>query len=150
MYLIYLYIVEQCYFMEITFFYSVLSSSDEAMTLCLLGVPNSMACHDLLAFTAPCHAEIAHIRILRDSSPNQYMALLTFRNHAAAREFYVTFNGAPFNSLEPDSLCRAVWVSKVEWAQDGVPPPGHTELPICPVCLGKKNIFKVNISIFCV
>lgn len=37
-----------------------------------------MTCHDLLAFTAPCHADIAHIRVLRDSSPNQYMALLTY------------------------------------------------------------------------
>lgn len=126
-----------------TYFYSVLSSTEEASTLCLLGVPNSMTCHDLLAFTAPCHAEIAHIRVLRDSSPNQYMALLTFRNNAAAREFYITFNGAPFNSLEPDSLCRAVWVSKVEWAHDGLPPSGHTELPICPVCLG---IFSLKIQ----
>lgn len=111
-----------------------------------------MTCHDLLAFTAPCHAEIAHIRVLRDSSPNQYMALLTFRSHDAAREFYITFNGAPFNSLEPDYLCRAVWVSKVEWAQDGLPPPGHTELPICPVCLGiiykKKTSEQENIR-FC-
>lgn len=55
---------------------SVLSSCKEANTLCLLGVPASMTCHDLLAFTAPCHAEIAHIRVLRDSLPNQYMALL--------------------------------------------------------------------------
>ncbi|XP_018335141.1 BRCA1-associated protein, partial [Agrilus planipennis] len=113
----------------------VLSSSEEALTLCLLGVPTSMTCHDLLAFTAPCHAEIAHIRVLRDSTPNQYMALLTFRNHDAANEFYETFNGAPFNSLEPDSICRAVWVSRVEWAHDDLPPPGHTELPTCPVCL---------------
>lgn len=52
-------------------------------------------------------------------------------------EFYLTFNGAPFSSLEPDGICRIVWVSKVEWAHDGVPPPGHTELPTCPVCLGK-------------
>jgi BRCA1-associated protein len=55
----------------------VLSDRKEAVTLCLLGVPTSMTCHDLLAFTAPCHADIAHIRVLRDSLPNQYMALLT-------------------------------------------------------------------------
>ncbi|XP_018562105.1 BRCA1-associated protein isoform X2 [Anoplophora glabripennis] len=117
----------------------VLSSRKEALTLCLLGVPTSMTCHDLLAFTAPCHADISHIRVLRDSSPNQYMALLTFRNHDAAMEFYLTFNGAPFSSLDPDSICRIVWVSKVEWAHDGLPPPGHTELPICPVCLERMD-----------
>ncbi|XP_023012305.2 BRCA1-associated protein [Leptinotarsa decemlineata] len=117
----------------------VLSSRKEALTLCLLGVPTTMTCHDLLAFTAPCHCDISHIRVLRDSMPNQYMALLTFRNHDAAMEFYLTFNGAPFSSLEPDSICRIVWVSNVEWAHDGLPPPGHTELPICPVCLERMD-----------
>ncbi|KAK5637995.1 hypothetical protein RI129_012290 [Pyrocoelia pectoralis] len=117
----------------------MLSSREEALMLCLLGVPTSMTCHDLLAFTAPCHAEIAHIRVLRDSSPNQYMTLLTFRNYPAAKEFYETFNGAPFNSLEPDGLCRIVWVSRVEWAHNGLPPPGHTELPTCPVCLERMD-----------
>lgn len=47
-------------------------------------------------------------------------------------EFYKTFNGAPYNSLEPDSLCHAVWVSNVDWSLDDLPPPGHTELPTCP------------------
>ncbi|KAJ8933764.1 hypothetical protein NQ314_013797 [Rhamnusium bicolor] len=98
---------------------SVLSSRKEALTLCLLGVPTSMTCHDLLAFTAPCHADISHIRVLRDSLPNQYMALLT--------------------SLEPDGICRIVWVSNVEWAHNGLAPPGHTELPICPVCLERMD-----------
>lgn len=117
----------------------VLSSKDEALTLCLLGVPNSMTCHDLLGFTAPCHSEISHIRVLRDNLPNQYMALLTFRTHSSAREFYETFNGAPFNSLEPEILCRAVWVSRVECGHDDIPPHGHTELPICPVCLERMD-----------
>lgn len=116
-----------------------LTSSDEALTLCLIGVPNAMACNDLLVFTAPCHSEIAHIRVIRDSMPNQYMALLTFRQNSSAREFYDTFNGAPFNSLEPDVLCRIVWVSQVEWAHDDLPPPGHTELPTCPVCLERMD-----------
>lgn len=62
-----------------------------------------------------------------------------FRIHEAAHEFYETFNGVPFNSLEPDSLCRIVWVSRVEWAHNGLPPPGHTELPICPVCLERMD-----------
>ncbi|KAF5284146.1 hypothetical protein FQR65_LT00146 [Abscondita terminalis] len=116
-----------------------LSKREEVLTLCLLGVPNSMTCHDLLAFTAPCHGEIAHIRVIRDSSPNQYMALLIFRSYMSAKEFYETFNGVPFNSLEPDTTCRIVWVSRVEWANNGLPPPGHTELPTCPVCLERMD-----------
>lgn len=55
-----------------------------------------------------------------------------FRSNAAALEFYQTYNGAAYNSLEPDSLCHAVWVSEIERGEDGVPPMGHTELPTCP------------------
>lgn len=116
-----------------------LTSRKEALILCILGVPASVTCHDLLTFTAPCHEDISHIRVLRDSVPNQYMALLNFRSNESATEFYKTFNGLPFNSLEPDSLCRIVWVSNVEWATDSIPPPGHTELPICPVCLERMD-----------
>ncbi|XP_050302453.1 BRCA1-associated protein [Anthonomus grandis grandis] len=117
----------------------VLTSRKDALTLCLLGVPCTMTCHDILAFTAPCHADISHIRVLRDSLPNQYMCLLTFRDHDDAIEFYLTYNGSPFSTLEPDILCRIVWVSRVEWAHDGSAPPGHTELPMCPVCLERMD-----------
>lgn len=109
----------------------------------------------MLNFVAPCHSEIQHIRIVRDGSPNQFMVLLElvkefisrhllyslnallfiaprFRANAAALEFYQTYNGAAYNTLEPDSLCHAVWVSEIERGDDGVPPAGHTELPTCP------------------
>lgn len=55
-----------------------------------------------------------------------------FRSNSSALEFYQTYNGAAYNSLEPDSLCHAVWVSEVEKGEGGVPPLGHTELPTCP------------------
>lgn len=107
--------------------------------LCLLAVPASLSCHDLLKFVAPCHQVIQHIRIIRDNSPNQFMVLLEFRSNESALEFYQTYNGAPYNSLEPDSLCHAVWVSNVIWGNDGIPPAGHTELPTCPVCLERMD-----------
>ncbi|XP_046805821.1 BRCA1-associated protein [Lucilia cuprina] len=107
--------------------------------ICLLAVPASLSCHDLLSFVAPCHSEIQHIRIVRDGCPNQFMVLLEFRSNAAALEFYQTYNGAAYNSLEPDSLCHAVWVSEIERGEDGVPPMGHTELPTCPVCLERMD-----------
>lgn len=121
-----------------------LSSRQQAVTLCLLAVPATMTCHDLLSFTAPCHAEISHIRVIRDQTPNQYMALLTFRQHEAAAEFYNTYDGAPFNSLEPERICRAVWVRRIEWTETRAgemdrPPAGHTELPTCPVCLERMD-----------
>lgn len=107
--------------------------------ICLLAVPTTMSCHDILNFVAPCNAVLSHVRIVRDGSPNQFMVLLDFRTIEAAFEFYQTFNGAPYNNIEQDSLCHAVWVSGLDWGHDGTPPPGHTELPTCPVCLERMD-----------
>ncbi|EZA54648.1 BRCA1-associated protein [Ooceraea biroi] len=114
-------------------------AADRSHTICILSVPATMTCHDLLTFTAACHQDIQHFRILRDGSPNQYMALITFRSSSAASEFYETFNGAPYNSLEPDVVCHMVFVSKVEVGDNGMPLSGHTELPSCPVCLERMD-----------
>lgn len=114
-------------------------TDDLSRTICLIAVPSSLNCHDILNFIAPCHSVIQHVRILRDGSPNQFMVLLVFRCVEAAVEFYQTFNGAPYNSLEPDSLCHAVWVSGVEFGDNGLAPPNHTELPTCPVCLERMD-----------
>lgn len=64
---------------------------------------------------------------------------IRFRSTESAVDFYKTFNGVPYNSLEPDSTCHAVWVSNVVWGEDGQPPIGHTELPTCPVCLERMD-----------
>ncbi|XP_034236296.1 BRCA1-associated protein isoform X2 [Thrips palmi] len=115
------------------------STSELSQTVCLLAVPATMTCHDLLTFTAACHEDIQHVRVIRDGTPNQYMVLLTFRTQQAATEFYKTFNGAAYNSLEPDVCCHLVFVSKVELTREDVPPPHHTELPTCPVCLERMD-----------
>lgn len=114
-------------------------AADRSHTICILSVPATMTCHDLLTFTAACHQNIQHFRILRDGSPNLYMALITFRSSSAASEFYETFNGAPYNSLEPDVVCHMVFVSRVEVGDNGMPLSGHTELPSCPVCLERMD-----------
>ncbi|XP_034952400.1 BRCA1-associated protein [Chelonus insularis] len=114
-------------------------AADRSHTLCILAVPATMTCHDLLTFTAACHQDIQHFRILRDNNPNQYMALITMRSSAAALQFYETFNGAPYNSLEPDVICHMFFVSRVEVADNGMSLAGHTELPSCPVCLERMD-----------
>ncbi|XP_012279850.1 BRCA1-associated protein [Orussus abietinus] len=114
-------------------------AAERSHTICILSVPATMTCHDLLTFTAACHQDIKHFRILRDSSPNQYMSLITFRSAVAASEFYETFNGVPYNSLEPDVVCHLVFVSRVEVADNGMSLAGHTELPSCPVCLERMD-----------
>lgn len=104
-----------------------------------MAVPATLNCHDILNFIAPCHAEITHVRILRDGSPNQFMVLLDFRSVDSAYEFYQTFNGAPYNSLEPDQVCHTLWVSAIAWGEEGSAPQNHTELPTCAVCLERMD-----------
>ncbi|XP_042886003.1 BRCA1-associated protein-like [Penaeus japonicus] len=110
--------------------------------LCMLAVPTCMTIHDLLQFTAPCYSEIQHMRIIRDPTPNQYMVLIKFRTQGDADMFYNTFNGQRYNTIEPD-ICRLVYVARVETTKEsedgGLPIPGHTELPTCPVCLERMD-----------
>ncbi|XP_054275302.1 BRCA1-associated protein-like [Macrosteles quadrilineatus] len=122
-----------------------LTSVDKAassQTVCILAVPASMTCHDLITFLAACQGDIKNIRVIRDSSPNQYMVLLTFRSEQSSINFYMSYNGIPFNSLEPTSCCNLVFVSHVESVTEGeaqIPPILHTELPTCPVCLERMD-----------
>lgn len=110
-----------------------------SQTLCLLAVPATLSCRDITNFIAPCHSVINHVRIIRDGSPNQYMVLLDFRSVEAAYEFYMTFNGAPYNSLEPEQLCHCLWVSAIAYDNNDLVPSNHTELPVCPVCLDRMD-----------
>ncbi|KAM3956792.1 BRCA1-associated protein [Aphomia sociella] len=114
-------------------------AGEEAKTLCLLAVPGALGAADLLAFTAACQQDIAHVRVLRDGSPDHYMALLTFRSAAAARSFHSVFEGVPYSSLQPGALVRLAWVARAEWARGGAAPAGLTELPTCPVCLERMD-----------
>lgn len=117
-------------------------AASSSQTVCILAVPASMTCHDLLSFLAPCLGEIRHVRIIKDGSPNQYMVLLTFRSQQSSVGFYKSYNGIPFNSLEPTSCCNLVFVSHIESVTEGeahAPPPLHTELPTCPVCLERMD-----------
>jgi hypothetical protein len=57
------------------------------------------------------------MRIIRDSTPNQYMVLIKFRNQRLADEFFNTYNNVSFNSIEPD-ICQLIYVAKVEVMKD--------------------------------
>lgn len=59
--------------------------------LCLLAVPSTLNCHDILNFVAPCHPTIQHIRIIRDGTPNQFMVLLEYVDEHA-KIFHVEFS----------------------------------------------------------
>lgn len=105
----------------------------------MLCVPAKIKTPDLLQFTAPCHDELEMMRFIQDGTPNQYMVLLRFRCQEAADEFYRAFNGRQYNSFEQES-CSLVYVSKMETCKESeyYPMGGHTELPVCSICLESK------------
>ena len=47
--------------------------------ICILAIPATVSCQDLLQFIAPCRSTMEHIKIIKDGTPNQYMALLKFK-----------------------------------------------------------------------
>ncbi|XP_001946888.1 BRCA1-associated protein isoform X1 [Acyrthosiphon pisum] len=122
------------------------NASNRSQMICILSVPSNMNCHDLLTFIAACQENIHHIRIIRDAAAlnHQYMTLISFRSQEATMDFFHSFNGMPFNSLEPDCCCNLVFVSKVEVIKEdapgsSAPPSQHTELPVCTVCLERMD-----------
>uniref|UniRef100_A0A4W3I0N0 BRCA1-associated protein n=1 Tax=Callorhinchus milii TaxID=7868 RepID=A0A4W3I0N0_CALMI len=110
--------------------------------LCILTVPATMTSHDLMRFVAPFDDSVVHMKIIRDSTPNQYMVLIKFCSQAEADSFYTACNGRQFNSIE-DDVCQLVYVERAEVikSEDGasLPVMGVTELPPCIVCLERMD-----------
>ncbi|XP_062512359.1 BRCA1-associated protein-like [Corticium candelabrum] len=110
--------------------------------LCILAIPATLTCRDLLKFIASASPTIDSIRVIRDSTPNQYMALINFKDKTLASSFYSEVNGRSYNSFE-DYKCSMALVSHVEAVRtsDGASQSvaGLTELPSCPVCLERLD-----------
>ncbi|XP_053500869.1 BRCA1-associated protein [Ictalurus furcatus] len=110
--------------------------------LCVLSVSTTMTSHDLMKFVAPFNDVMEHMKIIRDSMPNQYMVLIKFATQADADSFYTTCNGRQFNSIE-DAVCQLVYVERAEVikSEEGasLPVMDLTELPKCTVCLERMD-----------
>lgn len=73
-----------------------------------------------------------------------------------AKEFYSTYNGVTYSSLE-EKLCHVVFVHKVEWGLDGSAPKNFTEVPTCsgkpaPLAFSSFGPFSTNrrfVSLVC-
>lgn len=59
-----------------------------------------------------CLINTLQVRVIRDSSPNKYMAILQFNDQASVDEFYLAFNGRRYNSLEPET-CHVLYIAEV-------------------------------------
>ncbi|CAL8327986.1 unnamed protein product [Boreogadus saida] len=110
--------------------------------LCILTVPATMTSHDLMKLVAPFNDVMEHMKIIRDSTPNQYMVLITFRTQADADSFYTACNGRQFNSIE-EAVCQLVYVERAEVIKSdrgaSLPVMELTELPKCTVCLERMD-----------
>uniref|UniRef100_A0A8D2FGG6 BRCA1 associated protein n=1 Tax=Theropithecus gelada TaxID=9565 RepID=A0A8D2FGG6_THEGE len=94
--------------------------------LCILTVPAAMTSHDLMKFVAPFNEVIEQMKIIRDSTPNQYMVLIKFSAQADADSFYMACNGRQFNSIE-DDVCQLVYVERAEVLKS-------EDCPVCRYC----------------
>uniref|UniRef100_A0A8C4WUR0 BRCA1 associated protein n=1 Tax=Eptatretus burgeri TaxID=7764 RepID=A0A8C4WUR0_EPTBU len=110
--------------------------------LAMLSVPAWASSRELLSFLAPVADSLRHLKVVRDSTPNQYMLLLLFHSLTAADEFYTEFNGRRFSSLEEET-CHLVYVKKAETVRSdqgaSMPVMGLTELPPCIICLERMD-----------
>ncbi|XP_052314173.1 BRCA1-associated protein-like isoform X2 [Oncorhynchus keta] len=110
--------------------------------LCILTVPSTMTSHDLVKFVAPFYDVMEHMKIIRDSTPNQYMVLIKFSSQADADSFYTACNGRTFNSIE-DAVCQLVYVERAEVIKSeqgaSLPVIELAELPQCTVCLERMD-----------
>ncbi|XP_023276986.1 BRCA1-associated protein [Seriola lalandi dorsalis] len=110
--------------------------------VCILTVPATMTSHDLMKLLAPFNDVMEHMKIIRDSTPNQYMVLIKFCTQADADSFYTACNGRQFNSIE-DAVCQLVYVERAEVIKSdegaSLPVMELTELPKCTVCLERMD-----------
>lgn len=110
--------------------------------VCILTVPATMTSHDLMKLMAPFNEVMENMKIIRDSTPNQYMVLIKFCTQADADSFYTACNGRQFNSIE-EAVCQLVYVERAEVirSEEGasLPVMELTELPKCTVCLERMD-----------
>jgi BRCA1-associated protein len=88
--------------------------SPRSTMVCIVAVPSHLSVNDLVEFIAGFREHVQRIRILRDTAPYKYMALLQFDDQHNADEFYAEYNGRHFNSMEPE-MCTIVFVAKVDF-----------------------------------
>jgi hypothetical protein len=111
--------------------------------LCVLAVPNHMTGADFCQFTGAFIENIKEMRFVRnDGVTDRYSVLMKFDSQGLADDFYRHYNLKPFSSMEAE-VCHVVFTADVQYTESGeqasIPPSGLTELPTCPVCLGKPH-----------
>jgi len=84
--------------------------------LCVLSLPPDMGFPELCTFLGAYFDRVKEIRLVRRDSAakSTCLVLLRFDAQDAADGFYTDFNGKPFCILEPEFVCRLLYVKEVE------------------------------------
>ncbi|CAI5756417.1 unnamed protein product [Candida verbasci] len=123
----------------------------------ILAIPTYFTATDLLGFIGESFmSKISHLRILKSNKPNRFLILIKFKDIIEAANFHYSFNGKPFNSMEPET-CHVVYIKSVHVCYPKVESSlipfllkdpftsidleelNLIELPTCPVCLEKMD-----------
>lgn len=125
----------------------------DTTSVCVLAVPGDMGAGEFCRFLSSYMPLMVSMRMVRREqvAKGTCLAAIDFKDAATAKDFVRHYNGRPFNEIEPEIICRAVFTTAVEIHQPdddasapsaGTPikaPPGHVELPTCPVCLDRLD-----------
>lgn len=114
----------------------MLHFGDPSQRVCISGVPHTMTVRDIIHFLNPSMQDIENTRIVREvNHDSTYIVLLTFRTDLSAKEFYLNYDGIPFNSLE-ENTCKLLYLTRIETF---TPDPAKVDEDLlnCTVCLDK-------------
>jgi BRCA1-associated protein len=130
----------------------------EENVLLIPAIPSIITPADFLTFIKPAEG-IVDLRLIRNTAPGKYMALIRFSSSEKADVFIDTFTGQPFTALEPE-LCHVLRVGEIELStqvtsviplfdqNDFKSQIGQVqnydfsfsvEIPSCPVCLERLD-----------
>ncbi|KAK6012413.1 zinc finger, C3HC4 type, partial [Ostertagia ostertagi] len=117
--------------------------------LCMLAVPSQITLREILLFIGPGMQTIERIKIIRDSTPNEYMVILKFKTHNDLVGFTTSLMGRSsiaWNQTGASEDEVATLCSSSATSSDGAGSSTClTELPTCAVCLERMDDSVVSI-----
>ncbi|CAI5440875.1 unnamed protein product [Caenorhabditis angaria] len=118
------------------------ANSAQCRMLCMLGIPAQITISEIITFIGVSLPMIERMKVVRDSTPNQYMLIIKFKEHNDAVTFYEEYNNCPFNDFEPHH-CVLLFVDRIECTTSDElltsQSSNLTELPTCCVCLERMD-----------
>lgn len=126
--------------------------------VCVLAVPSFFSHRDFFQFLDSFQRSIVRLKVVRDSRPGRYMALLTLSDANVALNFYKEFNTRPFSTLVPET-CHIAFIRSVNLSpqcelhdvfadlvpQESTAEVSVVEMPTCPVCLERMDFNETGI-----